>query len=218
MWLQESQCQDLSSWSREEPSLLQQNKSVPDWTDRETMAVSFNAASYVGTDPWTCVKCLTESVVLKYGVLLFPLKFSFCCFILRWRLLLSGPRQAECLNPGSILSKLIFPISMCLHLKCLSKFIPCLHSIGSMTRTPSYYDGEDANDDNMLSRLLFVWAEHHRCSPSSGWWNQDKFFHLYSKWVRQVVQWSHLPCDPPPKGSQMCPWRVSWCEETGALE
>lgn len=40
---------------------------------------------------------------------------------------------------------------MCLHLKHLSKFIPCLHSIGSMSRAPSHYDSEDANDDNMLS-------------------------------------------------------------------
>lgn len=39
---------------------------------------------------------------------------------------------------------------------CLSEFIPCLHSIGSMTRAPSHYDSEDANDGNMLSRLLFV--------------------------------------------------------------
>lgn len=215
MWLHESQCQDLSSWSQEEWSLLQEHKSLPVRTDHETVAVTFNTASYLATDPWTCLKQLTESVILKYGFLLFPLKFSFCCFILRW-LLLSGPHQAECLNPGLILSKLIFPISMCLHLKCLSKFIPCSHSIGSMTRTPNHCDGEDANDDNMLSWLLFVWAEHHRCSPSSGWWNRANFCHLYSKWVRHAV-----PVEPPAMqstASQMDPSRVSWSEQAGALE
>lgn len=72
--------------------------------------------------PWTCSKQLTESVTLKHAFFLFPLKFSFC-FILRW-LLLSGPHQAECLNSGLILSKLIFPISICLHLKCSSKLFP----------------------------------------------------------------------------------------------
>lgn len=122
------------------------------------------------------------------------------------------------MNPGLILSKLIFPISTCLHLKRLSEFIPCLHSIGSMTRAPSHYDGEDAADDNMLSRLLFVWAGHHRCSPSSGWWNRAKSAILTQNEWDTLLQWSHLPCGPPPKESQMYPWRVSWSEQAGALE
>lgn len=50
--------------------------------------------------------------------------------------------------------KLIFPVSMWLHFKPLSTFIPCLHSTGSMTRAPSHDNSEVISDDNMLPVII----------------------------------------------------------------
>lgn len=44
---------------------------------------------------------------------------------------------------------LIFQIGMCVHLNHLSEFIPCLQNIGSVTRAPSHYEGEGANDNDV---------------------------------------------------------------------
>lgn len=87
IWLHESQCQDLSSWSRMEQSLLQQNKAVPDWTDHETMAVSFSAASCSVLDPLNLLE--TACRISHTEACLFPVPSQILVLLLRFEMIAS---------------------------------------------------------------------------------------------------------------------------------
>lgn len=101
------------------------------------------------TDPLNLLK--TTCRISHTKVHLFTVPSQILILLLHSEVIASlGSSSSRMLEPW-LNFKLIVPISMCLHLKHLSKFIPCLHSIVSMSRAPSHYDSEEANDDNMLS-------------------------------------------------------------------
>lgn len=82
-----------------EQFILQQNKSVPDWTDHETITVSFKSASDFVMDPLNLPKTacrVSHAKARLFQILILLLHLEG----------IASPRslEAECLNPGLILS------------------------------------------------------------------------------------------------------------------
>lgn len=123
---------------------------MPDWADHETIAASFKSASGLEVDPLDLLKtaCRISHAKTYLFQILILLLHSEGIASLR-------PLASRMLEPWLNL-KLIFPVSMWLHFKPLSTFIPCLHSTGSMARAPSHDNSRDISDDNMPPQLLFV--------------------------------------------------------------